>query len=80
MCGFKKHFKTTPLKYIKKLRIEQGCKMLMDQNRNLSDIALSIGFCDQSYFTKEFKKTMSITPRQYRNMHILQSDTRLIAN
>lgn len=63
---FKKYFKMTPIKYIKKLRIKQACRQLTDLNKSLSEIAQSVGFCDQSYFTKEFKKIMKMTPRQYR--------------
>ena len=56
-----------PIADIKNLRVEQACKQLMDLNKSLSEIALNVGFCDQSYFTKEFKKAMGITPCQYRN-------------
>ena len=76
---FKKYFNTTPLKYIKNLRVEEACKLLLDLNKNLSEIALDVGFCDQSYFTKEFKKIMKMTPRQYRNK-IAQSESNVFSN
>ncbi len=62
---FKKHFSCSPSQFIKKLRIDHACDLLYS-NYNLSDIALECGFCDQSYFTKEFKKVMNMTPRQFK--------------
>ena len=34
------------------------------------DIAFALGFYDQSSFTVQFKKTMSMTPLQYRNQFL----------
>jgi AraC family transcriptional regulator len=31
------------------------------------DIALSAGFCDQSHFTRTFKRLTGLVPSQYRN-------------
>ncbi|WDE97255.1 AraC family transcriptional regulator [Lentisphaera profundi] len=62
---FKKYFGCSPTQFIKKLRIDHACELL-DLNYDLSDIALECGFCDQSYFTKEFKRVMNMTPRQFK--------------
>jgi PAS domain S-box-containing protein len=62
---FKKHFGCSPSQFIKKLRIDHACDLLCS-NYDLSDIALECGFCDQSYFSKEFKKIMTMTPRQFK--------------
>lgn len=39
---------------------------LLQSSRTLSRIALECGFCDQSYFTKVFKKFKGITPKDYK--------------
>jgi len=42
---------------------------LEETNRLLSDIALAVGFYDQSRFTRSFKKARGITPGEYRRKH-----------
>ncbi len=69
---FKRHFNCSPIQFIKKLRIDHACSLLC-LNYNISEIALECGFCDQSYFTKEFKKYMHITPRQFKLKHAQDS-------
>jgi AraC-like DNA-binding protein len=62
---FKKYFGCSPNQFIKKLRIDHACELLYS-NYDISSIALECGFCDQSYFSKEFKRLMNLTPRQFR--------------
>jgi len=62
---FKKHFGCSPSQFIKKLRIDHACDLL-NSNYEIAEIALKCGFCDQSYFSKEFKKVMNMTPRQFK--------------
>ena len=38
----------------------------MDQSINLIDLAAMVGFEDQSYFTKVFKKVVGVSPGKYR--------------
>jgi len=62
---FKRHFGNSPSQYIKRLRIEKSCEILK-QGQSIQEAAFETGFCDQSYFTKEFRLVMGITPRQYK--------------
>ena len=48
------------------VRIEQSKKLLMDKSVRLIDISLMVGFDNQSYFTKVFKKNTGMSPLQYR--------------
>lgn len=48
------------------MRIEHSKELLRHQNIRLTDIALMVGFEDQSYFTKVFKKMTGSTPLHYR--------------
>jgi Response regulator containing CheY-like receiver domain and AraC-type DNA-binding domain len=52
--------------YLNTVRIEQSKKLLMDPSVRLIDISLMVGFDNQSYFTKVFKKTTGLSPLQYR--------------
>ena len=43
-----------------------SCHALVFTTKSLAEIATEFGFSDQSHFTKEFRRLMSETPRQYR--------------
>ena len=58
---FKKETGKTFSSYLNGVRIERSKEMLLHQNIRLTDIALLVGFEDQSYFTKVFKKTVGIS-------------------
>jgi len=63
---FSATYKTTPMNYIVKLRMQYACSLLKKSNLNISDIAFESGFNDSNYFTRQFKISYGITPRQYR--------------
>ena len=63
---FKEVTGLTPQQFSVQIRIEKACKSLKESNRSLTDIGYELGFCDQSAFTAQFRKRMSMTPRQYR--------------
>lgn len=52
--------------YINKVRIEKSKLMLTDHSTSLVDVASLVGFEDQSYFTKVFKKMVGVSPKAYR--------------
>ncbi len=66
---FKKLLHTTPLKYIAKLRLNSACKSLSQSNDSITQIALSTGYYDHSYFTKIFTKQIGINPKEYRKQY-----------
>lgn len=53
--------------YINKVRIENSKYYLRYTDTSLVEIASFIGYKDQSYFTKIFKKFEGITPKAYRD-------------
>lgn len=63
---FKKEVKISFADFVKKIRIEESKYQLKYTQNSIPDIAISVGFSDQSYFTKTFKKSTGLTPRQYR--------------
>lgn len=62
---FKKQFLVTPKQYIRRLRIQESCALLL-AGYGIQRAAMECGFCDQSYFTREFRMVMGITPRDYQ--------------
>jgi AraC-like DNA-binding protein len=41
--------------------------MLLSSKEPISEIALQCGFCDQSYFTRQFSHFFGLTPKRYRD-------------
>ena len=64
--SFKAATGTTPIQYIKQLRIEKAAELLESTNEKIVDIAVACGFQDMSYFSKTFRQMQGCTPRQYR--------------
>ena len=52
--------------YLNMIRIEESKRLLANTDYPILDIAVSVGFEDQSYFSKVFKKYTGLTPKQYR--------------
>ncbi|MBP3895524.1 MAG: helix-turn-helix transcriptional regulator [Mogibacterium sp.] len=63
---FKEELGITMSEFIKRERMMEAKRMLRDTNLSAADIAGRLGFCSQSYFTKQFVETEGITPQAYR--------------
>ena len=63
---FHKTYQCTVGEYVRKLRIEYACQELATSVKPIVDIALAAGFCDQSHFTRTFKRIIGAAPSQYR--------------
>ena len=63
---FKSVIGKTPVEYINSYRIEKATELLQTETLSISNIALSVGIDNFSYFVKQFKKYKNCTPSQYR--------------
>ncbi len=52
--------------YVNSIRIEASKKLLLDSSIPLMEVSDRVGFDEQSYFTKVFKKMTGVTPGKYR--------------
>ena len=43
-----------------------ACKLLRQSKRSVQEIAMSVGIGDASYFFRQFKKIMGLSPLQYQ--------------
>lgn len=59
--------------YLNQTRIEKSKVLLLNPKLSLMDIASEVGFQEQSYFTKVFKKIVGMPPRKYRNLNRIDS-------
>jgi len=51
---------------ITKVRIEKAKYLLRSTSTSISRIAQDVGYADQGYFTRVFKKCLGETPKDYR--------------
>jgi transcriptional regulator GlxA family with amidase domain len=47
-------------------RLEFACGEVCFSEAPLSDVALAAGFCDQSHFSRAFKRHTGFSPAEYR--------------
>lgn len=71
--AFKKACRMTFKEYLLNVRVGYACKLLTDDNLNISQIAYTCGFENLSNFNRQFKKIRNITPSQFQQK--VNSDT-----
>ena len=62
---FKKNIGKTIFVYLNEYRIHRACVLLETTSMKISAISNQVGFPDESYFNKVFKKFVGVTPGQY---------------
>lgn len=68
--GFQREYGLPPQQYLKRLRIQTACRLLVDTRESIADIGLRCGFADQSHLTREFRRVTGLTPGSYREKYI----------
>ncbi len=63
---FKQEMNCTFNDYLNKLRVEKSKELLL-KNMRIVDVASEVGFEDQSYFTKVFKRVTDVSPIEFKN-------------
>lgn len=63
---FREILQISPQEFLLRNRIHAAAIELRKSDLPLIDLASKYGFCDQSAFTKRFRKTLGSTPAQYR--------------
>jgi len=56
----------SPHRFIVQNRVDRARDMLRHNNRSIAEVALAVGFCDQSHFAMHFKRRCGKTPRAYQ--------------
>jgi len=55
--------------YVDSVRMEKARELLQEGNLTVKDVASTVGYSDQTHFTRKFKRKEGVTPQQYKNMH-----------
>ncbi|MBE0536270.1 MAG: helix-turn-helix domain-containing protein [Phycisphaerae bacterium] len=63
---FKEQMGITVIDYLTHVRIGHARRLLLTTEKSCSKISFEVGYNNQSYFTRTFKETVGMTPRQFR--------------
>lgn len=62
---FKKTYGISAIDYLTELRINKAKQLMAQSHAKLKDIAHQIGYNDEFYFSRKFKKQVGVTPTHY---------------
>lgn len=54
-----------PSEFIRNIRLRKAAALLSSQADSVTQIGIAVGFEDQSYFSKSFKKQFGVPPSEY---------------
>lgn len=63
---FRASMNNTPLHYLRTLRMQKAMALLSGSERSLEHIAQEVGYTDAFSFSKVFKRTLGMSPRDFR--------------
>jgi AraC-like DNA-binding protein len=66
---FKEQTGFAPIDYFNRLRMHSACQLLDTTAMSVKDIATSLGYDDQLYFSRVFKLVTDASPTEYRRIH-----------
>jgi AraC-like DNA-binding protein len=71
--AFKEATGSSPIAYLLQLRVSRAAALLRrDDSASITEIAFQSGFTDSNYFTRQFRKIMGLSPRDYRQQHVVK--------
>ncbi|ANE48555.1 hypothetical protein SY83_22260 [Paenibacillus swuensis] len=70
---FKQEMSENLSDYIGRIRIEKAQLLLLNPNLKITQISEMVGYNDEKYFSKVFKKITQISPNEYRKRELLKS-------
>ena len=66
--SFKQSEGATPHAYVVERRIAKARELLTGTSLPQSEIALQVGFADQSHFARRFRQAVGVSPGQFRKL------------
>jgi two-component system response regulator YesN len=63
---FKEETGATLIEYLTWVRISHAQRLLVETDKSCQQIADEVGYNNQSYFSRAFRRVVGITPRQFR--------------
>ena len=76
VSSFHRQFKaatgTSPIDWLKRERINQAKRLLLETDDSIGQVADKTGYYDQFYFSRDFKRMTELSPTEYRQRERLQ--------
>ncbi len=66
---FNYHVKEGFSEYLNGIRVNEACNLLKDSDRTIVEISEIVGYSDQSYFSRVFKKITGMSPMMWRKQN-----------
>ena len=67
--AFRRSVGLTPHAHVVRLRIERAMTLMAHTEASLTEIALTVGFADQSHYSRAFRRLTGVTPAHWRRAH-----------
>ncbi|THE11405.1 response regulator [Bacillus timonensis] len=67
---FKQEFDDTITDYVMKIRMEKAKELLENPHLKIYEVANLVGYQNEKYFSKLFKKLIGVSPNEYRNRKV----------
>lgn len=64
--SFRRATGTSPIDWLRRERLSQAQRRLVETDDSLKEIARQVGYADQFYFSRDFKRATSLSPSEYR--------------
>lgn len=69
---FTKHFGVAPLHYFSKLKMNMACDLLLNTSLKINQISAKLSYNDSMYFSRQFKKIIGVSPKEFRENSLQQ--------
>lgn len=66
---FKEEFGKTPQEFLMRFRMTKATELLEHTQLSIGEISCAVGYNDQLHFSRAFKNTLGISPRQWRDKY-----------
>lgn len=63
---FRQLLRVTPTEYLRSVRVQAAQALLTTTSRSLAEIAVAVGYTDQSHLTRRFREVTGMTPAAWR--------------
>jgi two-component system, response regulator YesN len=64
---FKQAFGTTIVNYVSQIRIDKAKVLLMNPHLKIAEVGNTVGYDDEKYFSRVFKRVTGLSPKDYRS-------------
>ncbi len=66
----------SPARYLLTLRMREACRLLVETSLPVNEISHAIGFEDEFYFSRRFRREIQMPPREYRKFYQIRRNGR----